>query len=422
MIIKRTINFYPNKDKERDGNAPLRCYIRFNNITLTLNLGYNVNLNSWNADTQRCKKNTFHDRLNISANEINKIIGNCEDLVNSCFEHFEQLEQMPTKQELKDFIDIRTGKKKQDVDRLSFFPLLDKFIAYGNNTLNWTYNTWKHYNSLKTQMLQFNPNLKIADFDAQDMPERLIAFYLSINDGNNNDTMARKFKYIKSVLRYGIANRIIENSYFLNWKFQAKMPKRQVIFLTWDELMKVYNFDFSHKPHLDNVRDVFCFCCFTSLRYSDVANLKRGNITKTSIRLTTIKTADTLEIELNKFSKAILDKHKEYTDKKGHVLPVISNQKMNVYLKEIAQICEIDTPINMTTYKGGQRIDATLPKYELITTHVARRTFISNAIMLGIPPEIVMKWSGHNDYNSMKPYIAIANEAKKKAMSIFDKL
>lgn len=76
--------------------------------------------------------------------------------------------------------------------------------------------------------------------------------------------------------------------------------------------MKVYNFEFpDSKAHLDVIRDVFCFCCFTSLRYSDVANLKWSNISNDYISITTVKTADTLKIELNDYSKAILNKYKD---------------------------------------------------------------------------------------------------------------
>ena len=67
-------------------------------------------------------------------------------------------------------------------------------------------------------------------------------------------------------------------------------------------------------------------------------------------------------------------------------------------------------------------MEETLPKYELIGTHTGRRTFICNALMLGIPAEIVMKWTGHSDYKSMKPYIDVTNAAKAKAMKLFDEL
>ena len=103
------------------------------------------------------------------------------------------------------------------------------------------------------------------------------------------------------------------------------------------------------------------------------------------------------------------------------VLPVISNQKMNDYLKEMGEICNINTPITITYYKGSERIDEVYPKYKLLSTHTGRRTFICNALMLGITPEIVMKWTGHSDYKSMKPYIDVADSAKKTAMELFNK-
>lgn len=422
MIIKRTINFYPNKGKAKgDGNAPLRCYIRYNNISVTINLGYNVNINGWNADTQRCKKNTAHDAQNIPAAYINKQINACEEIINNCFEVFEQKEQVPTKDELKELIDIRTGKKKENNKNAdNFIAFFDEYIRQAHQIEKWTRGTEKSKSVTRNHLHKFKPNLSIYDFDDVSFPEKLISYYLA--EGISNLTLQKQFSIIKAVLRWAIRKRIIDKSYFLNYKLELKTARKQIIFLTWEELMKVYNFDFSSRPHLGAVRDVFCFCCFTSLRYSDVANLKKENITNDTIHFTTIKTADTLEIELNKYSRSILDKYKDSTFSLGRVLPVISNQKMNDYLKEMAEICGIDTPITTTSYKGSKRIETIIPKYELISTHAGRRTFISNAIMLGIPPEIVMKWSGHSDYKAMKPYIEIANEAKKQAMSIFDKL
>lgn len=421
MIIKRTINFYPNKDKERNGYAPLRCYVRFNSQALVFNLGYNVTLNAWNNETQRCKRNTFHDKQNIPANEINKILVSCEDVVNECFTHFEQQEIIPTKEELKHLIDVKTGKiKEKNIDKNNFINIFDLCIEQAQNTEKWTHGTKKAKKVVRNHLCNFNPNLSLSDFDDVNLPEKLINYYLKTEATISNITLQKHFSVIKSVLRWAIRNRYIENSYFLSYKLELKTARKQIIFLTWDELMKVNNYDFSSKPYLDAVRDVFCFCCFTSLRYSDVANLKAENIAEDKIHFTTIKTADTLDIELNKYSRAILDKYKGSTFAKGRVLPVISNQKMNDYLKEMAKMCGLDTPITTTSYKGTKRIETTTPKYELITTHAGRRTFISNAIMLGIPPEIVMKWSGHSDYKAMKPYIEIANEAKKQAMSIFD--
>jgi hypothetical protein len=94
---------------------------------------------------------------------------------------------------------------------------------------------------------------------------------------------------------------------------------------------------------------------------------------------------------------------------------------MNEHLKELGKLSGLDTPVTITYYRGNERIDMVYPKYELLSTHAARRTFICNALMLGIPPEIVMKWTGHSNYNAMKPYIAVADNAKADAMTLFNK-
>ena len=176
------------------------------------------------------------------------------------------------------------------------------------------------------------------------------------------------------------------------------------------------------KQYLERVRDVFAFCCFTGLRYSDVYNLRRSDIKDDHIEITTIKTTDHLKIELNKHSRSILDKYKDVPFKDDKDLPVISNQKMNDYLKELGELAEINEPVRETYYKGNERIDEVTPKYALLTTHAGRRTFICNALALGIPAQVVMKWTGHSDYKAMKPYIDIADDIKANAMNKFNQL
>lgn len=197
----------------------------------------------------------------------------------------------------------------------------------------------------------------------------------------------------------------------------------KVIFLTWDELNKLKDYQIpKDKQYLERVRDVFLFCCFTSLRYSDVRNLERSDVKSDHIEITTVKTADSLTIELNKYSKAILDKYKDIHFENYMALPVISNQKMNDYLKELGELAEINEPIRETYYKGNERIDEVTPKYALLSTHAGRRTFICNALALGIPAQVVMKWTGHSDYKAMKPYIDIADDIKANAMNKFNQL
>ena len=150
--------------------------------------------------------------------------------------------------------------------------------------------------------------------------------------------------------------------------------------------------------------------------------LKRSDVKSDHIEVTTVKTADSLSIELNKYSKAILEKYKDIHFENHMVLPVISNQKMNDYLKELGELAEINELIRETYYKGNERIDEVTPKYALLSTHAGRRTFICNALALGIPAQVVMKWTGHSDYKAMKPYIDIADDIKANAMNKFNQL
>ena len=76
--------------------------------------------------------------------------------------------------------------------------------------------------------------------------------------------------------------------------------------------------------------------------------------------------------------------------------------------------------VRKTFYRGNERQDLRLPKYEVVSTHTGRKSFICNALALGIPVDVVMKWTGHADYKSMKPYIAVADEIKAREMAKFN--
>ena len=138
------------------------------------------------------------------------------------------------------------------------------------------------------------------------------------------------------------------------------------------------------------------------------------------IEITTIKTVDSLRIELNTHSRAILKKYESFQFKDGKALPVVSNQKMNTFLHELCELAGFDEQIRVTYYRGNERFDEIKPKHKLIGTHTGRRSFICNALGMGISPQVVMKWTGHSDYKAMKPYIDVCDEIKEEAMKKFD--
>ena len=227
--------------------------------------------------------------------------------------------------------------------------------------------------------------------------------------------------FFKRFLKWCIKKGYVTNISLENFKPKLKNIQKKIIFLTKSELDKLRFYQIpSQKKYLERVRDIFLFQCFTGLRYSDVVNLKRTDIKDKYIEITTVKTIDNLIIELNVHSEEIINKYRNNLDEK--VFPTITNQKANEYLKELAKMVGIDEPVRVSYYRGNERIDEIYPKYALLGTHAGRRTFICNALSLGIPPQVVMKWTGHSDYKAMKPYIDIADEIKISAMEKFNLL
>lgn len=408
--IKYSINFFLNK-KEGSETAPLRFRIVWGGgLRLSLNVGYAIDINGWNQSEQRCLKKSLHGKKQIPAQVINRTIEKITTIIEDAFAKFESQGKIPTKEELKETIDPSDDKNKL----ISFY--FKQFIQEGKIE-GWSIGSIKKMRTMRKHLESFNKNLTFQDIENESFYVDILQYFL--NKGIKNETTKKYIKNIQWFIRWAKARKLCDCSDFLLRKSKLRTAKKPIIYLTWEELMSIYNHDYSNHKCFDAVRDAFCFACFTSLRFSDVKNLKKQNVTDKEIIVTTQKTNNTIIIDLNKYSKAILDKYKDNPTE--YALPTISSQKSNEYLKEIAKECDIDAPVTITTFKGNERYEDTYPKYELISFHAGRRTFISNALMLGIPPNIVMKWSGHASYKSMMPYIEIADEAKRKAMTAFDK-
>ena len=221
-------------------------------------------------------------------------------------------------------------------------------------------------------------------------------------------TCANKPLYLRWFLNWATDRGYNTNLAYKKFRPTLKMTQRKVIYLTKDQIARVRDLELSEsQAYLDPIRDIFLFCCFSGLRHSDVNNLRRSDVKGDHIEVTTIKTADSISIELNKVTKA---------------LPNYTNQAMNRDIKELCKLAGINEEIRVTTYKGNVRTDKIQPKWELVGTHTGRRTFIVNALSMGITPNIVMKWTGHSDYKAMKPYIDIVDSIKASSMAKFDGL
>lgn len=298
------------------------------------------------------------------------------------------------------------------------YDALNAFISTESKRNTWSDGTTKRFHSLGASLSALFPVLHLSTLSAAILDKYID---LRSRQGNNNTTIAKDIHLIRWFLRWcaevGRYDGNLHNTYAPHLK-GANYEYKEVIFLTLDELRRVEDADLP--PYLSNVRDVFVFCCYTGLRFSDAAKLRKSDLHGTYIEVVTQKTDKRIRIELNKHSAAILERHKGMEYAKNAALPVLTNQYTNIALKRIGELCEINEPIRIVKYSGRQRIETTAPKYELLTTHCARRTFVVTALQLGIPIEVITRWTGHSDLKALKPYVAIVDELKARNMSKFD--
>ena len=430
MNIKRNIIFTL-ESRKKDGvliteNVPIRMRVNFASKRIEFTTGYRIDATKWDADKQRVK-NGCSNKLKQSASEINASLLEYYTEIQSIFKRFEVEDVMPTPEQIKEAFNAlhkpvsEEPKPKKEALPCDFFQVFDDFVEDCGRQNNWTDSTFEKFAAVKNHLTNFREGLTFEFFDERGLNDYV--GYLRDVKEMRNTTIGKQLSFLKWFLRWAFKKGVHQNNAYDSYKPKLKSTQKKIIFLTWNELNRLREFKIpSNKQALERVRDVFLFQCFTGLRYSDVFNLRRSDIKGDHIEVTTVKTSDSLIIELNNHSKAILDKYKDVAFEDDKVLPVITNQKMNDYLKELAELAGIDEPIRQTYYKGNERIDEVTPKYALLGTHAGRRTFICNALALGIPPQVVMKWTGHSDYKAMKPYIDIADDIKANAMSKFNQI
>lgn len=403
---------------------PIRMRVSYSGNRVDIRVGYSIELAKWNVKEGRVIAGA-KNRYKQTAGEINKAILACEERIEGIFTRFELLEKRsPNPEELKQAFDEETGRKEPEPEgeSVSFYNVFDEFTQTMGKQNEWTPATYTKFGTIKSYFIKYDPNVKFSDIGE----EWLQGFVTSLHIADlRNTTISKYMSFVRWFLRWAFYKGY--NPSMVHETFKPKFKGvsgniKEVIYLEWEELLDLYSFKFpENKPSLTAVRDVFCFCCFTGLRYSDVAKLHKNDVRKNAIKIVSKKDVDGLIIELNKYSRAILNKYKDIELRKGLALPVISNEKMNEHLKVMGEIAEINEPIRIVYFKGNQRFEEVLPKYALLTTHCGRRTFIVNGLRLGVPSEVIMKWTGHSDYKAMKPYIKIVDKLKVSEMDKFNK-
>ena len=217
-----------------------------------------------------------------------------------------------------------------------------------------------------------------------------------------NDTIAKYVSTLKSFLFWCHESGYIANVDHFH-KIKTKIKKRsknEIVVLTEQELMQLYEFDFSDNTRLERARDLFCFACFTGQRFSDVLRFSRDDMEGNMWVFTSYKSKKKVVVPFEGFIRnalPILEKYK-------YVLPEISNQKLNEYLKELGEIAGLNKNEKIIRFSGVKELIIKNPKFKFMSSHMGRRTFVTIMLEKGVPITMVQKLTQHSDLRTLLKY------------------
>ena len=399
---KDLIKFNLKSYKDQNAKSQIFLIFNFKGNRLRYYTGKRIEPKYWNKEKQRAKS-TY-----ANAVSLNQYLKTTANFLETKYNELEILEKRITVETLREELNNRFNSSKGN----DLFEKFEEFLKISVNER--AHSTIKRIKTTLSKLREFHQEKGYhVTFDSIDMnfDERFKDFLINDKQLTNN-TVAKHYKSLKVFLNWAT-----EKGYNTNLEFQklkAKQVEGEIYFLTWDELMRLFDLGINNSK-LNRVRDIFCFGCFTGLRFSDILNLKQDNISNDMIQIQTLKTKGKTIIPLNKYSRTIYEKYR--SNDTYSLFKSISNQKMNTYLKELGRLAEINDPVQIIRYRGTERIEKSVPKYEVLTSHVARKTFITNAMMRGMSTEVIMDITTHNSYKSFQRYFKIVDEHKRTQMN-----
>jgi integrase len=227
-------------------------------------------------------------------------------------------------------------------------------------------------------------------------------------------TVGKTIKQLRIFLRNRMRRKIISPINLEDFKILDE--ETDAIYLSWDEIINIYQTDLAAHPHLCKYRDLFVFGCLTGLRFSDFSTIKSEDVRNKMLYKKQVKSDHWVVVPLRD------EAYKIFIQEFNRNIPVMSNGKFNLHIKEVAKLAGIVEVIKFSHKKGNKDIIAVKPKYAWITSHTCRRSFCTNEFLAGTPVDLIMKISGHKSLRDFYRYIRITpEEAGQKIKEIWQK-
>lgn len=324
----------------------------------------------------------------------------------------------PGKGSLKDRLEAKSSNNLQYIKQyiVHFIRSItngSKTIQYGPNyKKRYSYSTIKNYKGFLTQWIEFE-KVRNTRFMWEDINQVLYDDFTQFFRSKNytQDTTGRMIKHLKVIIQSALIDKLHNTKEHREPYFKTLSSKIDNIALTEEEVSRLENLNLKDQPGYEKARDIFLMGCYTALRFSDLKRMKPEYIHGDQIDMPTQKTKKRVIIPIGPKLKKILTKYDFHA-------PKIEEQKVNQYIKLIAEKAGITDSQHIVETRAGLTNELHFKRYELITTHTARRTAATNMYLSKILPKFIMEITGHTTESSFLKYIILPKERIVKEMAV----
>jgi len=390
-----SILFFIKKSKDKNANQAI-VYLRitYDGKRSEISTLRKVSLSKWNSKANKVGGSS------IEAKQVNRNLDIIKNRIYEIYQKFLDNEEEITAVKIKDEF---LGNNKIQKSFLQMFEehniRMEKLVGK-----DYSFRTLQRYKTTKKHLTAFiTSSFKMKDYPVKDIDVKFInsfIYYLKTKLDLSHNSALKYLSYLKKIVRIAYANGWVEKDPFYNFKLKVQVIDRE--FLTKEEIIKIMEKEFTI-PRMEHVRDVFLFSCYTGLAYVDVFKLTADDIIKGIdgnkwIKTKRTKTKTLSSIPILPVADKLIEKYEDLESPTGKLLPVYTNQRMNSYLKEIADSCDIK---------------------KNLTFHMARHTFATTVTLSnGVPIESVSKMLGHRSLKTTQHYAKILDEKLSEDMNL----
>lgn len=416
---KPQVTFWLKKNGKKGSDKPALIMLNFSYHPERLRMSTGLSIKETNWYTKNAfPKASFGDYAEYK----NKLL-ELEQKVLDCYSKYIEKGIIPTPDTIKKEVQSKAALVHES-EIVSLHTYFTEFIE--EKRLEVKGLTLKKYETLKNVLLKgYEESDKCTlSFDSMDLLfEKRFKYYLTETKEQRNNTVSKYMDCLKTFLKWAHKKGYHSQQFYQD--FTSKRTKTKVIHLELNEFQSLLNLNLDDNPILRRVRDWFCFQCFTGQRFSDVQNMKWQDVVINSEgnqewHLYQIKgnKPEMVEIPLIDGAISILNNLKK--DKSSQrVFPKITNQEFNRYLKDACRLAGITSHVNYVTYCGKRAKDLSGPKYKFISSHIARKTFVTISKFHGkMSNEAIRAITGHSNDKMLNVYTGedkryVANEMQR---------